>query len=56
MRKGWSWWLTLAILATWETKIGRITVRGQPGQIVHKIPISKITRAKWTGGMIQVVE
>jgi hypothetical protein len=23
-------------------------VQGQPGQIVHEIPISKITRTKWT--------
>jgi hypothetical protein len=31
-------------------------VRGQPGQIVHKIPSPKITGAKWTGGVAQVVE
>jgi hypothetical protein len=30
------WWLTLAILATWEAEIGRITVRGQPRQIVQE--------------------
>jgi hypothetical protein len=34
-----------AILATWEAEIGRIMFRGQPGQIVCAIPISKITRA-----------
>jgi hypothetical protein len=27
-------WLTPAILVTWEAKIGRITVQGQPGLIV----------------------
>jgi hypothetical protein len=26
------------------------------GKIVHETPISKITTAKWTGGMDQVVE
>jgi hypothetical protein len=33
-----------------------IVVGGQPGQIAQEIPPPKITRAKWTGGMIQVVE
>jgi hypothetical protein len=28
----------------------------QPGQIVHVTPIFKITRAKWTGGVAQVVQ
>jgi hypothetical protein len=28
----------------------------QLGQIVHEIPISKITRPKWTGGVAQAVE
>jgi hypothetical protein len=40
----------------WETEIRRILVRGQPRQIVLKNPISKITRAQWTGGVVQVVE
>jgi hypothetical protein len=40
----------------WEAEIGRITVRGQPGQIVHEIPISKITKAKWIGDVAQAVE
>jgi hypothetical protein len=30
-------------------------VQGQPRQIVHETPISKITRAKWTGGVAQVI-
>jgi hypothetical protein len=36
--------------------IRRITVQGQPGKIVQKYPLSKITRAKWTGGVAQAVE
>jgi hypothetical protein len=43
------------ILATWETEIQRMAVQGQPAQIVHET-ISKITRARWTRGMAQVVE
>jgi hypothetical protein len=43
-------------VATWEAEIGRIVVQGQPRQIVHEIPISKIIRTKWTAGMAQVVE
>jgi hypothetical protein len=39
------------ILGMWGVEIGRITVQGQPRQIVCETPISKITRAKWTGGM-----
>jgi hypothetical protein len=30
--------------------------QGQPEQIVCETPISKVTRAKWTGGVVQVVE
>jgi hypothetical protein len=44
------------ILATWEAEIKRIKFRGQPVQIVGETQISKITRAKWTGGMAQAVE
>jgi hypothetical protein len=43
------------ILATWEAKIKRITAQGQPGQIVYKNSISKVTRAKWTGSVAQAV-
>jgi hypothetical protein len=50
------WWLTPIILASWEAEIGKIMVQGQPRQIIQETPISKITRAKWTGDMAQVVE
>jgi hypothetical protein len=38
-------WLTPVHLAIWES-FRMIQVRGQPGQIVLKTPISKITKAK----------
>jgi hypothetical protein len=44
------------ILAMWEVEICRSTVQKQPGKIVSKTPISKITRAKLTAGVAQVVE
>jgi hypothetical protein len=44
------------MLTTWEGKIRRIMVQGQPKQIVSKNPISKITRAEWTESVAQVVE
>jgi hypothetical protein len=45
------------ILATWEAEIGRIKVQGQLGEIVYETPpISKITRAKWAGGVAQAVQ
>jgi hypothetical protein len=43
-------WLTFVILATWEIEIC------QPGQIVHETPIFKLTRTKWTGDVVQVVQ
>jgi hypothetical protein len=41
------------IPATWEAEIGRIVVPGQPGK--KRDPISNITRAKRTGGVVQAV-
>jgi hypothetical protein len=52
----WHWWLMMIILASWEVEIGKITVWGKPRQIVQWDPISKVTRAKWTGGVAQVLE
>jgi hypothetical protein len=49
-------WFTFVILATWEAEIERIMVWGQCLEIVHKTHISKITRAKWTGGVVQEEE
>jgi hypothetical protein len=42
------WWLTPVILATWEAEI---EVPGQPNSSQELI--SKITRAKWTGGWLK---
>jgi hypothetical protein len=44
------------MLATWKAEIEKTAVQGQPNQIVCETPISKITIAKWTGGMAQAVE
>jgi hypothetical protein len=40
------------ILVTWEAEIGRITVQGQPGQIVHETPFPKNNQSKidWRTG------
>jgi hypothetical protein len=43
------------ILDIWEDEIRRIAVEGQLRQIA-RAPISKITRAKWTGGVAQAKE
>jgi hypothetical protein len=40
---------------TWEVDIERMVVGSQPGQIAPETPISKITRAKQTRGVAQVV-
>jgi hypothetical protein len=40
-----------AILATWEVEIWRITIQGQSEQMVLQDSISKITTAKWIGGV-----
>jgi hypothetical protein len=40
-------WLIPVILATWEAEIRRIAVQGK--QFLRTI--SKITRAKWAGGL-----
>jgi hypothetical protein len=40
------------MLVTWEAGIRRISVQGSQGNSSWD-PISKITRAKWTGGMAQ---
>jgi hypothetical protein len=42
------------ILTPWEVEIRKIMVQGQPRQIVQETLTSRITRAKWTGGMAQV--
>jgi hypothetical protein len=48
-----SWWLTPVILATSEAE-GH---RWKPAwQIDHEIPVSKIIRKIWAGGVIEVVE
>jgi hypothetical protein len=52
----WVQWLISVIPATWEAEIRRIAVGGHPRHIVQETPIPKITRAKWTEGMAQVVE
>jgi hypothetical protein len=50
-RQAGCWWLVSIILATCEVEVGRIKAQGQHRQILCETPISKITRAKWTGGM-----
>jgi hypothetical protein len=44
------------LLPTWETEMKRISALDEPRQIVHETPFSKITTAKWTGGVAQVLE
>jgi hypothetical protein len=45
------WRLKPVLLTTWEAETGRITVWGSLWD-----PTSKITRAKWTGGLAQAVQ
>jgi hypothetical protein len=47
-------WFMPVILATWEAEIRRMRVQAQSRQIVLKN--SKVTRAKWTRGVVQAVE
>jgi hypothetical protein len=42
------WWLMAIIPATWEAEIGKISIPGQPEQIVLKTPISMIL-SYWIG-------
>jgi hypothetical protein len=52
INKAVSWahrWFLPVILTSWEAEIGRIAV----WIISLRNPISKITRAKWTGGVAQ---
>jgi hypothetical protein len=51
----WDWhrWLTPVILATQEAEIRRITVRSQPGKIVHKILAPKYPSQKRAGAVVQ---
>jgi hypothetical protein len=44
--KAGCWQLTPIILANWEAEVMKIVVQGQPRQVVHKTPISKISRAE----------
>jgi hypothetical protein len=43
------------MLATWVAEIRRTVVWGQPGT-VQGISLSKITRVKWSGSVVQAVE
>jgi hypothetical protein len=47
---------TSVIPATGKAEIERIVVRNQSLASSSQDPISKITRAKWTGGVTQAVE
>jgi hypothetical protein len=49
-------WLTPIILTTEEAEIRRTAVRGQPRGNSLRDPISKITTAKWTRSVTQVIE
>jgi hypothetical protein len=55
-QESWALVAHTVILATRDAEIGRLKVQGPPRQIVPESPISKITKAKWTGGVAQTVE
>jgi hypothetical protein len=44
---GWARWLKPIILVTWEVKIRRICIRGQPEQKVCESPISTNSWTQW---------
>jgi hypothetical protein len=48
-RKSQGRWLMPTILTTWDFKIASLAIS-------YRNPISKISRAKWTGGVAQAVE
>jgi hypothetical protein len=52
LKNGCSWalWLLPVILATWKAEIRRIA-NFRPVWASSQDPISKITKAKWTGGL-----
>jgi hypothetical protein len=43
------WWHTPLILATWEAKLRRILVGGQPEQIVCKTLPTQHKKGQWSG-------
>jgi hypothetical protein len=51
--QSWCHRLMPIFLAIREAEIRRITIRGQSRRTVRKTPLSKITRAKWTGDVAQ---
>jgi hypothetical protein len=38
-----------------EADIGRVIARGQSWQILHKTPVSKVTRAKGTSDVVEMM-
>jgi hypothetical protein len=55
-KKTGCWWFTPVILTTWETKIRRISVEGQLGQIVCETLSQKYSTQKEVDGMAQVAD
>jgi hypothetical protein len=49
-------WLTSVILAIGDAELRRITVRGQPGQIVNEDQSQKYPSQTRSGGVAQVIE